>query len=315
MISLKNGYPIATIEKHKNKFVYFKEASKDAEPELDTTKENKIKIFRKFLMRDDKLKKTEIEDLTNNYKNDVIELDSKKDKIYQKAIDNVNISLKRHLDFGNEFSVFPIINEPSYRLAIFGLSGSGKSHFANEFFKKNMPKRKNAGIFLFSPVQDDSSLQIKNLIHIKLENYENEFKKPFELEDIPPGSICIFDDCDTYHKEYRDLYCDLRNTLLERGRHIGKDEKGKEIGISTIIIQHQALGGNRNRSDIVLRECQYYTLFPKYNVRDTQNLLKSYTSITNEKIKEILDIDNSRWVFIKKSVPSYYVSSHDIGLI
>jgi hypothetical protein len=234
----------------------------------------------------------------------------KMNKFYEKAIEYVNVSLKRHLDFGDDIKLFPIITQPSYRCLISGLSGSGKSWFSSEFLKINKP-RKGAGIFLFSPVENDSSfIKLKNIIHIKLENYEKEYEKKFELEDIPPGSVCIFDDCDTYDKQYRGYYIDVRNALLERGRHLGN-----EIGVSVIIIQHQAMGGIRNRSDIVLRECEFYCIFPKYNVRDSQLLLKNYTSISTEKIKEIMDIDNSRWDFIKKSVPSYYVSQHDIGII
>ena len=310
MLSLKSGQPIAIIEGNKDKKIFFKDASKDSDPELDTSPEQKLKMFRKYLMRDDKLKKSEIDMLSDFYKNNEIELkDRKMNKFYEKATDYVNIALKRHLDFGDNINLFPIITQPSYRCLISGLSGSGKSHFASEFLKINKPK-KGGGIFLFSPVENDSSIKQKNIIHIKLENYEMEYEKKFELEDLPAGSVCIFDDCDTYDKKYRNFYIDVRNALLERGRHLGN-----EIGVSVIVIQHQALAGMRNRSDIVLRECEFYCIFPKYNVRDSQLLLKNYTSISNEKVKEIMDIDNSRWVFIKKSVPSYYISQHDIGII
>ena len=305
MLSLNNGTPLAIINDNKDHKIYYKDVDNDTDPDIDTDIDQKIKIFKKYLERDDKLKKTEIDELINLYRNGEKEHNERRlSKILEKGIDYVNKSLKRYLDFPNTISLFPIITEPTYRLGIFGLSGSGKSRFASDFLKINKPP-KTAGIFLFSPVQDDDSIKIKNLIHIKLEKFYDEFQKDFEIEDIPKGSVCIFDDCDTYDKRYRELYQEARNKLLERGRH---------LGISTIIIQHQAQQGNRGRSDIVLRECQYYCVFPKYNVRDTQNLLKNYTSMTKEKIDEVLNI-NSRWCFIKKSVPSYFIGQHSIGLI
>jgi hypothetical protein len=305
MLSLNNGLPLAIINEDKNKKIYHKEADNDAEPEIDTDQEQKTKIFKKFLERDDKLKKTEIDELVKLYKNGITEHDDRKiSKYLEKGIDYVNKSLKRYLDFPKDISLFPIITEPTYRLGIFGLSGSGKSRLASDFLKFNKPL-KGAGIFLFSPVQNDDSIKIKNIIHIKLERYYEDFEKDFELEDLPKGSVCIFDDCDTYDKRYRELYQETRNKLLERGRH---------LGISTIIIQHQAQQGNRGRSDIVLRECQFYAIFPKYNVRDSQNLLKNYTSMTNTQIEEVMNI-NSRWCFIRKSVPAYFIGQHSIGLI
>lgn len=305
MLSLNSGLPLAIINDNKDKKIFYKESDNETEPDIDTDQSQKTKIFKKFLERDDKLKKTEIEQLVKLYNDGNMEHDDRKiSKYLEKGIDYVNKSLKRYLDFPKEISLFPIITEPTYRMAIFGLSGSGKSKFSSDFLKVNKPS-KNAGIFLFSPVQDDDSIKIKNIIHIKLERYYEDFDKDFELEDLPKGSVCIFDDCDTYDKQYRGLYQDVRNKILERGRH---------LGLSCIIIQHQAQQGNRGRSDIVLRECQFYCIFPKYNVRDSQNLLKNYTSMTNTQIDEVMNI-NSRWCFIRKSVPSYYIGQHSIGLI
>lgn len=306
MLSLSNGLAIAIISSNKAK-IYYKDARRDDIPELDTNFENKLAIFKKYLSQFEKLTKTDTNYLIDEYTNKKQDLDNAKlNKYYIKGIDYVNKSLKKHLVFENDnIKLFPIIEgQRTYRMLIAGLSGSGKSHFASEFLKRNKPR--DGGIFLFSPVDNDDSIKVKNIIHIKLENYEKEFDKPFEIEDIPEGSVCLFDDCDSYNKQYRSLYMETRNILLERGRH---------RGISTIVVQHQAQAGMRNRNDIVLRECEFYVLFPKYNYRDSYNLLKNYTSISKQDMNDILNIDNSRWVFIKKSVPSYYVSEHDICLL
>jgi hypothetical protein len=186
-------------------------------------------------------------------------------------------------------------------------SGAGKSHFVSEFVKLNKP-RGNGGVFMFSPFEEDESITIKNMIRINLENYENEYDKPFELEDIPDGSICIFDDIDSYKKAYRDLYLEVRDTLMERGRH---PAPGGSYGISTINIAHNPLQGMKSK--ITLRDSFYYVIFPKYGYRDSRVLLESYTGIGKECINEILNTD-SRYIFVRKSVPSHFIGEHEIGL-
>lgn len=302
MLSLNSGIPIAIINGSKDKRIYYKDSGRDDEPELDTKPEQKTKIFKQYLERNDKLKKTDIEEILRAYNSSTNLIDKTKQKILEKGIAYVNLSLKRYLDYGKSTNLFPVITEPSFRCLITGGSGSGKTVFASEFLKANKP-RKGAGIFLFSPFEEDPSIKNKDIIPIKLETYEKEYDRPFDIEDLPKGSICIFDDVDTYNKQYRQAYLDVRDTLMERGRH---------LDISTINIQHNPLQGVKGK--IVLRESMYYVVFPRFNVRDTKVLLKSYTGMTAEQINEVMNID-SRWIMIKKSVPNYYCAEHTIGLL
>jgi hypothetical protein len=317
MLSLKNNNkPLAqidnsadnTIKKHKKKekkYIYYKECSPDDEAEIATTPEQKLKIFKSFLSRYKDLKKSEITTFIEYFKSGVEELENRsQNKIYSKGVDFVNNSLKRYLDYGDSMSLFPIINEPSYRMYITALSGSGKSYFCKEWVKHNPPRGKESSVFLFSPVEEDESLKgIKNLIHLKLENYEQEYEKTFELEDLPRGSICIFDDVESYKPEYRKWYYQARDMIMERGRH---------HDLSCISVSHNPLNGIISKTCI--RECQYYVCFPKFNVRDTRKLLETYTGMTKEQIDTLMNL-NSRWVFMKKTVPSYFVGQHQIGLL
>ena len=202
MLSLKNNNkPLAqidnsadnTIKKHKKKekkYIYYKECSPDDEAEIATTPEQKLKIFKSFLSRYKDLKKSEITTFIEYFKSGVEELENRsQNKIYSKGVDFVNNSLKRYLDYGDGMSLFPVINDPSYRMYITALSGSGKSYFCKEWVKHNPPRGKESGVFLFSPVEEDESLKgIKNLIHLKLENYEQEYEKtpyPSCQENLP----------------------------------------------------------------------------------------------------------------------------------
>jgi hypothetical protein len=312
MLSLTSGSPIAIIvdndKKDSKKYIYYKDADKDDEPEIETTKEQKTSTLKKWLNRNEKLQKKDINDILDAYKNNDKLENKHNQKILEKGMDYVEKSLKRYLHFDKDTELFPYITDKSFRILVSGTSGSGKTWFINELVKVNKP-RGRGGIFIFSPFDEDPSLKIKNLIKINLENYDNDYDKNFELEDIPDGSICIFDDIDTYKKQYRDLYIEVRDTLMERGRH---PAQGGHYGISCINITHNPLQGVKSK--ITLRESMYYVCFPRYNARDAKVLLTNYTSITKDGIDEIMNT-NSRWVFVRKSVPSHWIGQHEIGLL
>jgi hypothetical protein len=218
---------------------------------------------------------------------------------YTEAGGHLSTSLKRYINLGKDHDIQPIIKEPSYRMYVTGLSGSGKSFFIAQFVKYNRPK--HPFVFLFSPVSNDSSLAtIKGLTHLTIEELEKELKREFKVEDLPEGCLVIFDDVESYPKKAAKKYLDLRDQLLERGRH--RD-------ISTITVSHNATNGATTKASI--RESQYWILFPKFNTRDTKNILKTYGGFSTEEIDQIMHMD-SRWVLIKKSIPKYAIGQHEV---
>lgn len=317
MLSLNSGIPIAIIlpkgEKtpkkgETQKYLYYKDASKEEPAEIETSKEQKIKIFKSMLDRNDKLRTQEKKEIILAYANDE-DLENKTlQKVLEKGSDYVDKSLKRYLQFDSDSHLMPWIEEKSFRVYCTGTTGSGKTYFISQLLSINKPRGKG-GIFMFSPFEDDESIKIKNLIRIKLETYEDEYEKPFELEDIPDGSICIFDDIDTYKEKYRNLYYEVRDTLMERGRH---PAQGGKWGISTVNIVHNPLQGAKSK--VSIRESMYYACFPKHNPRDCKTLLKTYTSISKDCLDEIMNT-NSRWIWVRKSVPTHFIGEHEIGLL
>jgi hypothetical protein len=302
MLSFKQSKDAKLIAKVNNKPIYIID-DPEGDPQIETTIENKIKIFEKYLKLDKKLNGVDIRTLVSLYNNNA-PLESVPTKLQRKFLDGseyVQASLKRFLDFPQSDSVFPHIADESYRMFVSGLSGSGKSYFISQFIKHNPPKVKKSGIFLFSPVEDDKSLGgIKNLIHIDLIQIQEEVGGPLQIEHLPPGSILIFDDVESFHKDVRKLYTDFRDVCLERGRHLKQ---------SCITVSHNARNGHTTKASI--RECQYWVLFPKYNATDAKNILKLYGGLSQKEIDEILSL-KSRWVLYKKSIPKYAIAEHSV---
>ena len=310
----KDSLLIAEIP-NKNKddklLIYYKpDPDGDLENEIDADTNQKLSLFSKYIEGDNKLSFEDIKSLKLAFKtNSTTHIPQKLTRKYEDAVRYVENSLKTYLDFEKDKLVFPIITDPSYRLFLSGLSGSGKSTVIASFLKTNRPKKKGAGIFLFSPISDDPSLKsIKNLIQQSIHEIETNLEREIEVEDFPDGSVVIFDDIESIKKPFHTKYMELRDTLLERGR----SHKEGELGISTICVSHNAMNGHSTKTSI--RECQYWVLFPSSNKRDVKTLLKTYGGLETQKIDDVMNI-KSRWIFFKKSVPQYVIAEHSILLI
>ena len=305
MLTLKKSSDAKMIAKvrqpeKKDKPIYLLEDdSKDSQ--IKMTPKEMMDHFHKYLKSDKKINISDMKILESAYVQGihVDQIPSKLQRKYGDAIEYVKMCGKKYLEF-NE-SIYPIIQDESYRIYISGLSGSGKSTAVSMFLKHNPPRMKGAGIFLFSPIYDDKALvNIKNLIHIDLLDIEAELKGELQLEHIPPGSVLIFDDVESYDKKIRKLYMDFRDIALERGRH---------FSISCITVSHNARNGNTTKASI--RESQYWILFPKHNSTDAKNILKLYGGLSTSEIQQVIDL-KSRWVLYKKSVPKYAVGEHSV---
>lgn len=285
----KNSIPIAEDYRgtlNKPRIVYVKDDnSNDDLSEIDTTEANKKKIFRDFLMLDRKLKMMDIEKICSRN----VQGNAKLERKLLEADEFVQKSLKTYMS-DPEADFFPLIKEKSFRMFVSGLSGSGKTTFIANFIKHNLRKR---DIFLISPVEDDEVYRnIKNITRI----YE-----PISEIELLENSVVIFDDIESYddRDELRDMLY-FRNIILERGRH---------LDISCFCVSHNPM--NNNATKQCLRECQYYVLFPKFNLRDSKVLLKRYGCFQDDEINQIISQD-SRWALLKKSVPRYLVTQHSI---
>lgn len=267
---------------------------------IETTEQNKRKIFKSYLDTFcKKVRLSEIDQLLKAYDNHEVPK-NRLDRVYIDAQKFLQNSQKTFIDYGKETHLFPVINEPSFRMFISGLSGAGKSTFICNFLKYNPPK-KGANVYLFSPVKDDPSLKsVKKLIQINILDFEADVERQIEVDDFQEGSICLFDDVETYKKGVKEPYLELRDALLERGRH---------LNISTITVSHNPCGGNITKAS--LRESQYYVLFPSTNKTDCQKVLKNYAGFSQTEITQILN-QKSRWAFIKKSIPRYAVFEHSV---
>ena len=305
MLSLNNGVHIANLhliedgKKPQIRKLYL-EDDEDGEktPNIFTTKDNLVQIFKKKLELNKKLSFNDVEQLTKSYINDEKEVEGKLSRVYNEAKRYADNSTKHYLDFGKNETVMPCFPEPSVRVFVSGLSGSGKSTMIQNLILNNPPKG-DGFVFLFSPITEDESLsKIKKLIHLDFVDFERENEKEFEFEDIPAGSICIFDDYQTARKDLLPLYQELLDKIMERGRH---------NSISCYVVSHNPLAGVKTK--VAIRESTYMLVFPRSNPRDVRVLLKTYCGFSDNEIDQIMNI-RSRWALVKKTIPRYTLAEH-----
>lgn len=280
--------------------IYLSPTIDDSIQKLKTTTDNKLKIFISYL-KSKKLRDYEIEDLIKSYHNNDDLKKSKLGRIYDDAKEIVKQSDYKYMSF-DDIEVMPVLDmKTSKRIYVVGGSGSGKTTFVTEFINLNRTG-KSQPVFYFSPFKGANDVpNIKNLIVVDIAEFESQNERDFSDEDIPDKSICIFDDCDS-HRTHKKKLMEIRNCLLETGRH--RD-------ISTIVINHRAMQGINTTQ--CLRECNYYVCF-RNNETDMKSLLLKYCNLNESEINNIIST-MGRYVFISKVIPKYYVSNNSIKIL
>lgn len=175
-------------------------------------------------------------------------------------------------------------------LYITGASGSGKSYYVNKYANEYKKKFKNNPIYLFSSVQDDTSLKIPNLKRVRLD--ENFLSTDLTAGDFK-DSLVIFDDTDVINNKHILKKVNLiLDTILQTGRH---------HKTSVIYTSHTACNGQQTK--VILNEAHSVTIYPSgLGGRSIKYLLDNYFGLDKEQIRKIKRLP-SRWVTIIKGFP------------
>lgn len=175
-------------------------------------------------------------------------------------------------------------------LYITGASGSGKSYYMNKYIQEYTKKHKKNKIYLFSSIDDDTSIKSTTIKRIKLnEGFINAELTASDFKD----SLVLFDDTDVIsNKNVLKKVNNILNVILQTGRH---------FNTSVIYTSHTACNGTQTK--VILNEAHSITIFPSgLGGRSMKYLLDSYFGLDKDQIKKIKKL-NSRWVTIMKTYP------------
>ena len=203
----------------------------------------------------------------------------------------------------NDGVIIPLPNKKIVeKIYISAPSGSGKSTYAGNYIKQYKKMFPDDEIYLFSSIDEDKALDKYKPKRILFdEDFIEDPIKPDEIEH----SLCIFDDTDTIReKEIRNSINNLRDWLLEQGRH---------FNIRMLITSHILMNYQATRR--ILNEATCVVVFPKsgsgtYHIKQ---FLKIYCGMDKKQIDKILNL-NSRWVAIYRSYPQYVLYEKGVYL-
>lgn len=218
--------------------------------------------------------------------------------------DNDESFLGKFIDLGKDRKFSFIPPNDSFRLSIFGASGSGKSTFLANVLKEYKKKYKKNKIYMISPTQDDEAYNDmkKSIEYIKID--DSLLSDPISFKEFDNCVIC-FDDCECL-SENKDIN---KQILLFRDQCL---ELGRKSKISTIVINHVALAGPITKK--ILNECQLCCIFPKSNFSAVQKLAKNYFGFGKEDLDYLRTLP-SRWALVKSSYPQAILSEHQLKVM
>jgi len=198
-----------------------------------------------------------------------------------------------------EFLIYP--TEKTERIFIAGKSESGKSWIASMYireYREMFPDRK---LILFSTHTDEKAYSAFDMVQIAL---DDEFiANPPTLDDLRDALI-VFDDTDNMtDKKLQNTIKAVNDNLIANGR---------KYNIHCLTLAHQLMDYSRTRH--LLNEANRVIFFIGSAPYHTKRYLKVYAGLGKEQIDKITKL-KSRWVCLGLTLPNYYVSQHEIGVL
>lgn len=228
--------------------------------------------------------------------------------------------LKKNLIFDENDvdNIVPAWGINTYDRSIFiaGPSGSGKSYYAKLIICADVKKRI---CLVFSKVGDDVSLNSireqkakcdgeSRFIQVELDSENDLMNLPsaHDLNNDGDGTICLFDDVDSFQKNMRIYLNEYRNSLLESGRH---------KNISVITTSHHL--ANWSGTKTPRAEAEYVVLFPSSNKYSAIQFLKTSMGIPRNKVKFYIDqaMNDGRYITCKLSAPNMIITAKSIFIL
>lgn len=261
----------------------------------------------------DRLSGKDIETLKKSLLKKTVPPNEKLSKIYFYLIDLFNKSFNRifDLNYGDMLQI-PSIDQREC-IYICGPSGSGKTTYIKHYIEQYRRVFKNRPIYIISKIENDKKDALfnlekkdKNIMRIPLNKKffgknSNSKIKVTELNN----SLIIFDDTDTIRdKEIRDEITELKNDILETGRH---------NNIHILISSH--LITKHKQTQTILNECNIIVIFPSSgSFHQIKYALDKYYGLSTQQISKINKLP-SRWVMINRRYPKYILHQKGIYLL
>lgn len=219
--------------------------------------------------------------------------------------DDTGVNVVSQKDDDEEIDIFmPIPIADTFRIAVFGATGTGKSKWTadNPMRAYSMLHPENK-ICVWTYFDHDPAFD-----HIKTVEYKDIDDS---IVETPPktsefeNTLMIFDDIEALPKNVRDVMVKFRDQCLACGR---------KLGISTISIMHEIHAGHLTKTSIT--ECDEIVIFSQGNgnIKPVKKLLLEKFGLSYRNTMSVID-SPTRWVLVKKSYPKVIMTPREIRAV
>ena len=209
-------------------------------------------------------------------------------------------------------------NKPA-NVLIIGATASGKSTFLRQLLcqqHKGENWATGRKIIAFTLHTNDPSLRgarechKKNWVDIDLQKLgEGEI----EMEAIPKGALCIFDDALEVTGPVKHVLYNLLNSIATVGRHHTGKKSNTLRGVEFCALSHW---GSRRELKMARSAATYTVLFTGTSKQQAVHFLKSRLGYTKRGILDLLrKAGDSRWVCMRNHYPQYIMSENHIEIL
>lgn len=192
------------------------------------------------------------------------------------------------------------------KLYVSGVSGSGKSTYISNWLKEYLKKtHKQEPVYVFSSVSYDKILDDKFPDNIeRIDCDESLISEPIDPEDLT-DCVVLMDDTDSIlNKKVNKTIVDLRDNILERGRHTNT----RMLCTSHILSNYKA-------TRKLLNEATTVVVFPKSGQSFLiRTFLEKYCGMDKIQIKKFMGL-KSRYVSITRQYCPYVMYSSGVYLL
>ena len=307
MLSFRRGTPIAEIQKGNKvvKTVYVTDIDNE-KSDIDSPIRDQVlpKSFYTNLRNINAVNMILLKKAIRESKPDIMPRNANMHEAYKQAQLILEDLLRKYIQIPKEEGTMqPIPIAESFRFAIFGPSGVGKSTFLGRLMMEYKKKYKKNDIFVVSALTEDEAFEKAKPIYVKLD--ESVITDPMSIKEFKNSMVC-FDDIESItNKALKEAVFRFRDECLQVGRH---------ENIATVCIAHGILMGAESK--VLLNEADEVCVFPRSNFSAISNLVKRYYGFGRDDVNYLKELgQRSRWAVVKRSFPSCIIGEQEVKVL
>ena len=225
-----------------------------------------------------------------------------------------NMSITEHVMANDKTNFIPSFNNLKNQISIFyitGQQGCGKSVLASHLIRNFRNENKKGGVICISECKVDDTIDKylhKKITPQEVKNDNLNFEDFQEIAKERGSLLMLFDDIDSIADNKPDklksCVYQLLNSLINNSR---------KYNINIIYSSHRPCEGNYSKA--ILNSCSNWIYFTNNITNNVKLCMKNYMGLSKEQENILLNLKNTRWVSINRTLPMTITSEKECFIL